>query len=67
MLSILLLRILVRYLYIVVLIYTEPGSTGTVFWNMMFVVSSIPIAFATVYEERAFGQQVCFNEVAPYE
>jgi len=33
------------------------AATGTLFWNMMFVLGSVPSAVLNVYEEKAFSEQ----------
>jgi len=45
-----------------VAIYPSIGSTqdkqfGSIFWNAMFLIGSVPAALMTVYEEKAFVEQ----------
>ncbi len=35
----------------------QGANSGTVFWNVIWMIGSIPIVIAAVYEEKLFGEQ----------
>lgn len=35
----------------------DSNSDNSIWWNLIFFIASIPIAFATVYQEKAFQEQ----------
>jgi drug/metabolite transporter (DMT)-like permease len=37
------------------------NQIGRIFWNVIFVLGSVPAAVYTVYEEKAFEEQVCIS------